>query len=77
VAVDVPDVHGKTDSSFLVACSDGTITAERRAGNKSWRLMLVNVKNVKSVAGGTAEVSHDGTLVTPDGDAARVEIAVG
>ena len=77
VAVDVPDLHGKTDSSFLVARSDGTITAERRAGNKPWRLLLVNVKTAKSVAGGTAEVNHDGTLVTPDGNAARVEIAVG
>ena len=77
VSVDVPDLHGQTAASFTVTRAMGIVTVERLVGTKPWRLLLVNVKTHPSVVGGTAETTPDGTFVTPDADAARVEIAVG
>ena len=77
VSVNVPDLTGATDSSFTVTRSAKTVTAERPAGTKPWHLLLVNVKTVKRVAGGTAESTLDGTLVTPAAGSSRLEITLG
>jgi alpha-D-xyloside xylohydrolase len=76
VTVEVPDVHGAPDSSFTVRRAAGTITAERTSGRKPWTLLLVNVKTVKRVKGGTAETTTDGMLITPAPDAGLVEVTL-
>lgn len=77
VTTEVPDLHGVADSVFAVARTGSSVTAERTTGTKPWRLMLVNMKTVAGVAGGTAEITGDGALITPAGGAARVEITLG
>ena len=76
VAVDVPDLHGKPDSSFVVTRTGETIAVERLTGTKPWRLLLVNVKALLGVTSGSAETTPDGTFVTPDAGSTRVEIEV-
>ncbi|MGD0249076.1 MAG: alpha-xylosidase, partial [Candidatus Limnocylindrales bacterium] len=76
VTVDVPDLHGETDSSFAVTRAGMTVAAERIAGSKPWRLLLVNVKGAKRAVGGSARATSEGTLVTPAAGASRVEITL-
>jgi alpha-D-xyloside xylohydrolase len=74
VAVEVPDLHGETDSAFEVTRAAGLVTAERVRGTKSWRLMLANVDAGPGVTGGTAESTPEGILVTADAGSSRMEI---
>jgi alpha-D-xyloside xylohydrolase len=77
VTTEVPDLRGVADAVFAVARAGSTVTAERTTGTKPWRLLLVNVKAVAGIEGGTAEITGDGALITPAGGAARVEITLG
>jgi alpha-D-xyloside xylohydrolase len=76
VTVEVPTIRGEADSVFEVRRRGSSIVAERTVGSKPWRLLLVNVDSARAVAGGAAERSTEGTLITPAEGSGRVEISL-
>ncbi|MFN2272417.1 MAG: alpha-xylosidase [Anaerolineae bacterium] len=73
----IPSVAGDVDATFEVQRQGNEIAVERQGASKPWRLLLVGVKSVASVEGGTAESSPEGVVVTPAKDANRLRISLG
>lgn len=76
VTVEVPTIRGEADSVFEIRRRGSSIVAERTVGSKPWQLLLVNLDAAKAVAGGAAERSTEGTLITPAEGSGRVEISL-
>ncbi|MFL7791956.1 MAG: TIM-barrel domain-containing protein, partial [Anaerolineae bacterium] len=73
----IPSVAGDVDATFEVQRQGNEIAVERQGASKPWRLLLVGVKSVASVEGGTAESSPEGVVVTPAKDTNRLRISLG
>ena len=76
VTVEVPTISGEADSVFEIRRHGNSIVAERTVGSKPWQLLLVNLDSARVVAGGAAERSTEGTLITPAEGSGRVEISL-
>ena len=76
VTVEVPTIGGEADSVFEISRRGSSIVAERTVGSRPWQLLLVNVDSARAVAGGAAERSTEGTLITPAEGSRRVEISL-
>jgi alpha-D-xyloside xylohydrolase len=76
VTVEVPTISGEADSVFEIRRHGNSIVAERTVGSKPWQLLLVNLDSARAVAGGAAERSTEGTLITPAEGSGRVEISL-
>jgi hypothetical protein len=74
VVVTVPDMRGRTDSTFEVVRAAGVVTATRVTGSKAWQFMLANVVSAQEVVGGTAAETPEGLVVTPAPGSHRIEI---
>jgi alpha-D-xyloside xylohydrolase len=76
VRVEVPDQSGRSDAVFEVSRNSTTVTAERVRGAKPWRLLLFGVRGARALSGGDAVQTADGTLVTPNQGASRLEVSL-
>src|SRR5271157_517623 len=72
VSLVIPSVKGDIDTTFEIKREDGTLTVVRQGASKPWKLLLVGIKTVKSVNGGTEESTPNGILVTPTMKANRL-----
>ncbi len=61
----IPTHSGAAEVEFTAHRAGDEITIERRGAAKPWQLLLVGIESVGDVAGGSAEVSPLGTLITP------------
>jgi len=76
VSLVIPSVKGDIDTTFEIKREDGTLTVVRQGASKPWKLLLVGIKTVKSVNGGTEESTPNGILVTPTMKANRLRISL-
>jgi len=72
----IPSVKGDIDMKFEIKREGGTLTVVRQGASKPWKLLLVGIKAIKSVNGGTEESTPNGTLVTPTMKANRLRISL-
>jgi alpha-D-xyloside xylohydrolase len=72
VNVEVPGPDGQPAAAFDLARVGATVTVERRAGDKPWRLLLVNAAGLDGVEGGTAEKTAEGVLVSASAGSNRL-----
>jgi alpha-D-xyloside xylohydrolase len=74
----IPSVAGGVDVTFEVKREGRTMTVEQHGISGRWQLLLVGIKSIASVAGGAAESSTQGVLVTPapDADCLRISLDV-
>ncbi|GAA3597359.1 alpha-xylosidase [Nonomuraea rosea] len=68
VTVTVPSPDGRPCSTFTVTRRGGAVHAERHGAPGEWRLLLVGVRKVASVLGGTMEPHEHGTLLQATGN---------
>ena len=76
VSLVIPTVKGDIDMIFEIKRESGIVTVEQQRASKPWKLVLMGIKTVKSVDGGTAESTAIGTLITPDIKANRLQISL-
>ena len=76
VSVVIPPIKGDIDMIFEIKRESGIVTVEQQRASKPWKLVLMGIKTVKSVDGGTAESTAIGTLITPDIKANRLQISL-
>jgi alpha-D-xyloside xylohydrolase len=72
----IPTVTGEIEATFTVKREGQVITVQRQGGSKPWRLLLVNIQTVASVAGGRAQANPQGVLITPATGADPLEISL-
>lgn len=73
VSVVVPAADGSPAATFEI-WREGETVAVGQQDAKDWRLLLVGIKTVAAVEGGTVETGPQGSLVTPTPGAARLKI---
>ncbi len=76
VSVVIPSAKGDIDIKFEIKRENGSLAVERQGASKSWKLLLVGIKTVKSIDGGTAESTSIGTLVTANMKANHLKISL-
>ena len=74
VAVVVPATDGSPAVTFDIWREGETIAVGQQGDAEDWKLLLVGVKAVASVEGGTVETGPQGSLVTPTPGVARLKI---
>jgi alpha-D-xyloside xylohydrolase len=72
--VNVPTPEGATGQTFSLRREGGTLEVERRGPVKPWQLLLVGLRTLSGVEGGSAELTPSGVLVTPDANGGRVVV---
>lgn len=76
VSLVIPSVKGDIDMTFEIKREDGALTVVRQGASKPWKLLLVGIKTLKSVNGGTEESTPNGILVTPTMKVNRLRISL-
>jgi hypothetical protein len=71
----VPSRAGDDPAVFVVQRRGDRVTATGN-GSPDWRLLLVGVDSLHDVAGGSAEVTDRGMLVTPADASATLQIVL-
>jgi len=72
----VPTLGGDTGLVVSVSRSGAEYSIKAEGDTSDWKVLLVNIKSVKSVTGGKYAVSETGTLITPDTGAKELRVAL-
>ena len=72
----IPATDGSVAVRFELRRDGQTITVRWEGAPQQWRLLLVGVASVEDVAGGAAEITEQGTRVTPTADATALTMAL-
>src|SRR5581483_653952 len=70
----IPTSTGATEVEFAARRAGNQITIERRGPAKPWQILLVGIASVGDIAGGSAEPSALGALITPGDGADTISI---
>ncbi len=76
ITVCVPDLAGQVALTAVVRREAGRMEVTVQGATKPWRLLLRNVAQVVSVAGGVVSADPLGTLVTPNAGGAALTITL-
>lgn len=74
VSVTIPSLVGEVAAIFSASRQGRTITMTPQGAAKQWQTLLVGMKTIEAVDGGTAESSSKGVLVTPTPGTDRLKI---
>src|SRR5436853_7367486 len=72
----IPTPAGDVDVSFTVRREGPTISVAHDGPAKPWRIALIGIAEIASVAGGTAESGPQGVLVTPTREIDQLSISL-
>jgi alpha-D-xyloside xylohydrolase len=70
----IPSITGDMNMLFEVKREEQTITIARQGVSKLWRVLLVGIKTIASVEGGSADSGPHGVMVAPMRDANYLRI---
>lgn len=71
----VPDLRGEMAATFIIERTGERLEVTRAGAAKPWQLLLVGTAAVQSVAGGAAESTARGVLITPSAGGAALVVA--
>jgi alpha-D-xyloside xylohydrolase len=63
----IPDLSGGVDQTFTLRRTADLLEVQRTGPAKPWSLLLVGIKALPNVEGGSVKPMPSGVLVTPDG----------
>jgi alpha-D-xyloside xylohydrolase len=76
VRVEIPSSRGNVETTFDVTCEKDIIHIQREGPPKAWKVLLVGINSIKSVDGGSEEITPIGALVTPTINANHLGISL-
>jgi alpha-D-xyloside xylohydrolase len=76
VRVEIPSSRGNVETTFDVTREKDIIHIQREGPPKAWKVLLVGINSIKSVDGGSEEITPIGALVTPTINANHLGISL-